>query len=1456
MSLRCVGNQLLQTGPSTLLSGASKASLSLWVCVNSGSNVSNPNGVEIFGDAGGKLSATLSGTGSLRLGWSSQNGNTSGNSSCVFSLVPGTSYHLAAVWQGGSQQYYLDGVLVQADTQAGSIGIPGDAAPHPYRIGSDSAGTDVSVGDPTLWVGYALSPQDVLNLRDRAVQPSAIAPSSIALEWPLAGPDGIAVKVGDAGLADASPTGLNLTSVVGAAPTYQAAVLTYVAPHAIGRAMVAGSGQSIALVFQDASGNPTPVTAAQSGDDVQAISLANWRADGTVPVPYPAADGSFTLTFGGRTTTPIPFTVSDPATYATFTFPVTPGRPIRISTTWLAQGFPDSQEPVLAEIIDGPSVVATGSYNLELPPASFTFQNNPAPGDGSPVSWQSLGTVTPSSSTIVVRFTGGFRTAFFLDAVLVQDVADDATWTVHDDADPGTFFIAGDFNVIHDGRYWKGTGTQAKWDGVGFGAAFLCDPAAVQSAIQALSTVQPQSVRVTAADGHLAMPTSIEFINTMGGQTQPAITSSSPSVSIAHTPGGVSPSMTINGGPPVPLKTWVAAGEPWAICPLHQASPAVQTLRALVGNFTTAGSFNSTTVENSVSARVFSSSSTGNIAYFPAQALSIGDYQIAVTWPASLTGLSTTAKFLVQDAGGNPLAAYTVDQTVAPDDYQDQGVGWKVLGKFSTTFFNDGLTVAISTDGSTQPVALDAVQLTRTSADSSIVVNPGDVVEISVPGGFFATAAGPIGAVSGLAMTNLSGGSTFPPFDAGPKTMGIGYNTVQDAYYFDAFAFSNMAVRMPTPIGIASNSDGYPLKIGGAQVGAVITMPASGTRGNGKSQLNAPNGRYTILWDGASDVTMFGIDTACTEVAELANITHGAGNRRVFDVQANEKVQYAPWIDALIHGTTPDPADPTGATYLCDIANLRIYPPDPTDPTGSTAWAIAGEPPKFHPSYLYKLQGARCIRFLDSMNANNNPYREFVDIKPSTALTRCEQTRGVQATILKCEPYVGPALDYPNRAMIKVTTSEPHALFTGLLIFVYGAGTASFSDGTQHVLDANAGATGYGFVTVLDDTSFVWHFPESNHPAGTVMTNTTAGGFVTTGFGPVGGSPAIGTCLALEDVTDLCNAVGADCWFNVPVTISDDCMTQVAAYLAAHLNPGLKVHLEYGNECWNGAFQTSGWMQIMNFQLSGVTDGSYAEAYVVNAMRVHDLAAAAFSAAGRPADLIRTFATQAANPGVTDSIGGFAATHGARIAEIATAPYFNNVQSWPTNVYMTTGQCLDVLELQTQYDAEYNAIATHHKLLASHGFSGFNDVCYEGGPESLMLGSEGDVVNGPYLRSNPVNANAIERTHAIHRHPRMYGIILHYLQRLQDQGVTLFNDYFAMRFVQSYSWSAYEWYNQQRGTGDPSIDAVNVSDPEAMDTVKSEVGGAIYHWNSLVPPTAKPRRYIPLPLRTTGQRAW
>ena len=52
----------------------------------------------------------------------------------------------------------------------------------------------------------------------------------------------------------------------------------------------------------------------------------------------------------------------------------------------------------------------------------------------------------------------------------------------------------------------------------------------------------------------------------------------------------------------------------------------------------------------------------------------------------------------------------------------------------------------------------------------------------------------------------------------------------------------------------------------------------------------------------------------------------------------------------------------------------------------------------------------------------------------------------------------------------------------------------------------------------------------------------------------------------------LCNKIGADCWFNMPLLSTDDYVTQFATLAHSMFNSNLKAYVEYGNEIWlNGA---------------------------------------------------------------------------------------------------------------------------------------------------------------------------------------------------------------------------------------------------------------------------------------------
>ncbi len=54
-----------------------------------------------------------------------------------------------------------------------------------------------------------------------------------------------------------------------------------------------------------------------------------------------------------------------------------------------------------------------------------------------------------------------------------------------------------------------------------------------------------------------------------------------------------------------------------------------------------------------------------------------------------------------------------------------------------------------------------------------------------------------------------------------------------------------------------------------------------------------------------------------------------------------------------------------------------------------------------------------------------------------------------------------------------------------------------------------------------------------------------------------------------EAMVALCNEIGANGWFNMPILATDDYVAQFATLVHANLKAGLKAYVEYGDEIWN-----------------------------------------------------------------------------------------------------------------------------------------------------------------------------------------------------------------------------------------------------------------------------------------------
>ena len=1447
MSLRCVGNQLLQTAPSSLLAGASTASLSLWVRVNPGSNVANANGVEIFGDAGGKFSATLSGSGNLRLRWSSTSRGTAGGSSCGLALAPGTSYHLAAVWQDGSQRYFLNGVQVLADTQAGTIGVPGDGAPHPYRLGSDSPGVDVTLGDPTIWAGYALSHQDVMNLRDRVARPSEIAPSSTALQWPLSGPDGVAAKVGDAGLADGSKTGLNLSSVVGAAPTYQAANLAYAPTPAIGHAMVAGSGQSVVVKAEDASGNPSAMLAVATGNAKQQVVIAGTAVSGTVA-----------LTFGGHTTAAIPYTITPPQTNGYFhSIPVVAGKTYRVSGTWPFPSYTATSTGVHVEVIqaDG-TIAATADYSQGAAPVGIAdgryVDSYPAGGDTDPVAWQDYAPgLVATGASISVRISaiseGGL--AFFADAVRVQDVTGGVPGTpaYYDDGDPAhyTSSCSDPSSVVTNTlNYESYNGTNHKYSGsvggTGVTSAVTFDPTAATAAFQALPSVGAGNATISASG-------LVEFIGDLGTAAQPAITTTSPFATIATAAtGAVVPTLDVVPAVGSPysvqlLDPWIyqypSTGRPsaWALQWLHQASPR-QTLNTRmhdrifnVGTFgvIATGYWSGQRADGSaVGHYLYETSASGDSIAFPFEGIRQGTYGLAVTWKPD-PSLSTSAAFVVTDQSGAVLATVPVDQTAAPADYTDQGHGWKLLGSaFPAGRHNNKFTVTLASTGN--KVQIDAVQLVPDAGNTpSIVLHPGDSATLRYPDGFFTCAAGAIPA-GAIAIDNRSGGTTLPAFDPTGVTMPVAINGSALPYATGVIDFSNLVTRAEVlPDDQAVNtSDGYPAKLLGGRTAAtfILVEPDQLTLGNGRGFKNCPSGRFALHWSGASDHALYEVGGGTiSEVVGLRNIT-AAGGTRVYDITASPGA-YSPSIWLHIDSTGPDPADPSGQTHLVDSSDVRVYPPDPSDPTGATQWM---EPvPKFHPGFLYMLEGVQGFRWMNNNLINGNPYRDFSTIIPDTFMSKSSYGRTAVVPIARVEAG-GPGRDAPQTCVVKVTFAAPHPFFDGCPV--------TFQDGNQQATFTASGPMGFGsfYNAICEGTTSTYTYVHIFNAVGQ-MTNVVTGGKLVA---------QIGQAWSMRDVIDLHKAVPSmkHCWFNTPATASIACVTAIGHALAAGLPAGCVWHHEFGNEVWNYQFPDWNWERIRTFQITGNDQGgNNLIGYCTDCDAAHVAGLAAFTAAGRAADYVATWGCDV-DAGRAGDQARYASGHYApslyapgqvlpmRYDEVCCAPYLNNapVPDNRQNDNGTVEQFLDLLEEFVDDPGYPITIGVRDATRAYYPSA--KSAIYECGVDGIA----------PFHSDGGLPANAAARVHAMHHHPRIFGILLAYFAALQAEGVSLLN--FFTGYGSTYlPYAAFEWYDQKRGTGSVVTDAIAITNYDAMDTIPSEAGGAVYRWNLLLGSSGKTR---------------
>jgi hypothetical protein len=214
----------------------------------------------------------------------------------------GTAVHIMLVYSAGRVRTWVDGVMIG---EPGNImDVLGRATSYqggPYCLGHDHhlataiqprgshSGRVTTLGEMCVCKGSPPSLSQILAIRDGDVLPWAVAPSDVLWAMSLDGPPGQAAQVGDPGLADLGPHGVDIATIANGAPVYAAQPLAFKPPSVIRPPRLGPSRKTVVLLFEDNQGALVKLTSLASPGTIRV---------GGVAVPYEGPIWSNTPEYG------------------------------------------------------------------------------------------------------------------------------------------------------------------------------------------------------------------------------------------------------------------------------------------------------------------------------------------------------------------------------------------------------------------------------------------------------------------------------------------------------------------------------------------------------------------------------------------------------------------------------------------------------------------------------------------------------------------------------------------------------------------------------------------------------------------------------------------------------------------------------------------------------------------------------------------------------------------------------------------------------------------------------------------------------------------------------------------------------------------------------------------------------------------------------------------------------
>ena len=566
------------------------------------------------------------------------------------------------------------------------------------------------------------------------------------------------------------------------------------------------------------------------------------------------------------------------------------------------------------------------------------------------------------------------------------------------------------------------------------------------------------------------------------------------------------------------------------------------------------------------------------------------------------------------------------------------------------------------------------------------------------------------------------------------------------------------------------DATGYPTRWTGASVSAFCA-------GWGGYQ-QCPPGSYTLLWDDTSaghtaDVRLsdYGISTAKKQTEIIGQATN---NQRVYAVTISDPTPPA------TNGGSGSGATASLQVLMCSpgATNIRLYytaglTQDVTDPAHPTVTDH---------NMLTNLSQVSCMRTLGMGDSIAGSVVDYADFSSPDACCYPGVYNYAHIASIANYPLDSPYAAFGGKTPLLVTTTAPNTFKDGQTIN-FGNGLASSPQWSDKQTDTIT--YGLSVIKIIDNTHFLIS-----------RSKTLAQPY--TGAAKDQVYVLTKSCMPPYTMAQMAKEAKIDLWYCAPYAITNDCATALGNMFATTLSKTQKLDLEVSDEWWNWGFPfciTYGYyVGFGALQTPPMSPGQY---YTYRTMQIANAMRAAFVAHGRPASDVQLILGGMAywSEPTQDVITAWNALNpGYYPYAVAIAPYFSNQLAKDDKGTalgfnadnLDLDQSLDILELAID-DGNTDpagAVAGNYALLTQKSLGnwqahGVKLVCYEGGPSYLQIGGTEQQSPGSYhyLTDPLTNLTPMRRSQLTELHPRFRNLMLHYMQKLQENGVALFMQY-------------------------------------------------------------------------------